>query len=121
MTDRKKIIKEYKQTVQPMGIFQIRNMRTGKIFIGSSMNLNAIINRFNFNHNIGWHISSQLKEDFEQYGPENLIIEIIDKLEAKDDPEYDYHDDLAELERMWIDKLQPFDEKGYNKKELLRN
>jgi len=31
-----------------------------------------------------------------------------------------YTDDLKMLEEMWIEKLQPFDENGYNKRKIIR-
>ena len=40
---------------------------------------------------------------------------VIDYLEPKDDTKTDYADDLKMLEEIWIDRLQPFGEKGYNK------
>jgi len=40
----------------------------------------------------------------------------VDYLEPKDGPDYNYTNDLAVLEDMWLEKLQPYDEKGYNKK-----
>lgn len=116
MTDRKQLRREYKDTIQPMGVFQIRNLINGKIFIGSSLNLRAVKNRFEFQPDIGWHISSDLKNDFMKYGNDNFILEVIDELEPGNDPSVDYRDDLAELEQIWIDKLQPFGEKGYNKR-----
>jgi hypothetical protein len=80
MIDKKKILKEYKQTVQPMGIFQIRNLQNGKIFVSSSMNLNASVNRFKFDPEMSCSLISQLKKDFAQYGADNFVLEIIDGL-----------------------------------------
>lgn len=114
MIDKKKLTKEYKEAVQPMGIFQIRNIENGKMYIGSSMNLKATINRFKFDPGISCQINGLLKNDFIQYGADNFELEIIDELEPKSDPGYDYREDLSELEQMWIDKLQPYGDKGYN-------
>jgi group I intron endonuclease len=120
MIDKKKLLKEYKQTVQPMGIFQIRNLQNGKIFIGNSTNLNAVMNRFKFDPEMSCNVVSQLKKEFSQYGADNFVLEIIDRLEPKKEPDYNYREDLAELEQMWIDKLQPFGDKGYNTKKETR-
>ncbi|MCL4548612.1 MAG: GIY-YIG nuclease family protein, partial [Bacteroidetes bacterium] len=54
--------------------------------------------------------------DYKTYGENNFAFEILDKLEPKDDLAYDFTDDLKVLEELWIDKLQPFGDKGYNKK-----
>lgn len=116
MSDKKELIKQYKQTVQPMGIFQVRNLANGKIYIASSKNLRGMANRFEFGLDIGSHISKELREDYTSLGKEKFVFEIIDTLEPKEDPAYDYTDDLKVLEEMWLEKLQPFGEKGYNKK-----
>ena len=39
MIDKKELKKQYKQTLQPMGVYQIKNLVNGKIFIGSVKNL----------------------------------------------------------------------------------
>lgn len=108
--------KNYKQTIQTMGIYIVRNKANNKILIGSSKNLNGRINRFEFGLKYGSESNKELLEDYKKYGGENFSIEILDELKPKDDPEYDYTEDLRVLEEMWIEKLQPFGEKGYNKK-----
>ena len=40
--------------------------------------------------------------------------EILDELEPKMDPDYNYQEDLAFLEQYWLDKLKPFGDRGYN-------
>ncbi|RJQ57589.1 MAG: GIY-YIG nuclease family protein [Stygiobacter sp.] len=116
MIDKKEAIKEYKQTVQPMGIFQIRNLANEKIYLASSKNLRGMANRFEFNLDIGAHVSKELREDYEKFGRANFVFEVIDTLESKEDPKYDYTEDLKVLEEMWLEKLQPYDYKGYNQK-----
>ena len=44
--DRKAKIREYKETPRLMGVYQIKNRRNGKVLIGSSVNLPAILNRY---------------------------------------------------------------------------
>lgn len=114
MIDKKEIIKQYKQTVQPMGVYQIRNLVSGKIFVSSSLNLRGIKNRFEFQVSSNFMVNPELQSDYEKYGHDKFVLEIVDELEPKEDPAYDYKDDLKVLEEMWIEKLQPFGEKGYN-------
>ena len=42
--DKKTKIREYKETPRLMGLYQIKNKVNGKILIGSSVNLPAILN-----------------------------------------------------------------------------
>lgn len=115
--DKSEIKKNYKQTLQPMGIFIVKNLANNKIFIGSSKNLPGRINRFKFGLKYGTESNKLLTDDYKKYGEENFTFEILDELKPKDDPGYDYTEDLKVLEQMWIEKLQPYGEKGYNKRE----
>lgn len=116
MINKTEIKRNYKQTLTPMGIFQIKNLVNGKILIGSSHNLPARRNRFEMELSFGTITDEVLQADYREYGRENFSFEIIDNLEPKEDPAYNYKEDLKTLEELWIEKLQPFGEKGYNKR-----
>ena len=118
MLDKKELKKQYKQTLTPMGIFQIKNLDNDRIFIGSSKNLPGKFNSIKFQLKMGSYINQELQKDYNNLGEEKFSFEVIDKLEPKEDLSYDYTEDLNVLEEMWIEKLQPFDEKGYNKKKI---
>ena len=45
--DKKALTREYKETQRPMGVYQVRNTVNGKVLIGTSVDLPAILNRFN--------------------------------------------------------------------------
>lgn len=113
---RKELINEYKQTIQPMGIYQIRNIINGKIFLGRSKNLKGIINRNRFQLKNGSHMNKVMQRDFIEVGEENFSFEILDHLKPNEDMKDNYAEELALLEEMWIEKLKPYYEKGYNTK-----
>ncbi len=115
MIDKNEIKRQYKETVQPMGIYQMRNLSNGKIFVGGSKNLRAKQNSFQFQEKLSAHESSEFMEDYNKYGRDNFAFEILDYLDPKEGPNHDYTKDLETLLELWIEKLQPFDEKGYNK------
>ena len=113
--NRKEAINEYKRTLQPMGIYQIRNLADRKVFIDSSKNLNGSLNSSKFQLVLGSYRNRALQADFNRLGEGQFAFGIMDQLEPKkDDPAYDYTEDLATLKSMWLDKLKPFNEKGYN-------
>ncbi|MFA6549944.1 MAG: GIY-YIG nuclease family protein [Candidatus Gracilibacteria bacterium] len=114
MPTRKEIIRQYKQTIQPMGIYQIRNLSNDKIFIDSSKNLNGAKNRFRFQLELGRHINSSLQDEYTAFGKDKFVFEIVDQLSPKEDLTYDYTKDLETLKSLWMEKLQPFNEKGYH-------
>ncbi|MCE1187949.1 MAG: GIY-YIG nuclease family protein [Ignavibacteria bacterium] len=109
--------KQYKLTPLPMGVYQIRNMVNGKIFIGTSKDVRARINRHKFALETGIEEIKPLLLDYQKYGAENFSFEVLDLLEPKEDmPGYDYTEDIYELGLLWLEKLQPYDERGYNVK-----
>lgn len=116
MIDKKEAKKNYKQTLPPMGIYQIKNLADGKVLIGSSKNLPGMLNRCKFQLGVGSHMNSELQNDYHKLGEKNFSFDVLDQLEPKEDPACDYTDDLKVLEEMWLEKLQPFGEKGYNAK-----
>ncbi len=118
MKTRKELKEEYKQKKYKMGIFQIKNTINGKIFIGSSMDLNAIWNRHKMELKLGSHRNKVLQNDWKKYGEENFTYGIITELKQDDKKETNYKKELKELEELYIKELEPFGEKGYNKKPI---
>lgn len=112
--NKKELIKQYKQTIQPMGVYQIKNKRNGKLYIGSTKNLLGKINSHKFQLKNGLHPNREMQKEFKEIGEEGFSFDILDRLEPKEDLNYDYSEKLKTLEAMWIEKLQPFNEKGYN-------
>jgi group I intron endonuclease len=115
MIDKKELKKQYKQNLPPMGVYRIENLVNGKILIGSSKNLTGKANSYKFQLKQGTHMNRELQRDYIQFGEENFAFAVVDYLEPKDGPDYDYTNDLAALEEMWLEKLSPYGEKGYNK------
>ncbi len=120
MIDKKKLKEEYKNIVQPKGIFIIRNKTNGRVFMGSTMNLHGVLDKNKFILNSGTHFNTQLQADWNSSGADNFEFEIAETLKLSDDPAYDYEEDLQILEMLWIDKYRPFSEKCYNKNEKIR-
>jgi hypothetical protein len=114
MIDKKEIRRQYKGTIQPMGVYRITNLANGRIFVESSKNLNAISNRNLFQLRGGLHVNEGLQKDFKQYGESSFAFEVVDRLDPKEGLDYDYSRDLKALEDIWLEKLQPYGDRGYN-------
>jgi group I intron endonuclease len=113
--DRKAKIREYKDTPPTMGIYQIKNKVNGKVLIGSSVNLPAILNRCQSELKMGSYRNRVLQKEWKQFGSENFEFIALEILEPDEDPAYNPAEDLHVLEALWIEKLSPFGDKGYNK------
>ena len=116
MDNRAELKRQYKETLLPMGVYQIRNKVNGKIFIGNSLNLDGSMNRARFELNFGKHRNQLLQSEWNEYGAENFEFEKVDQLKPGIDPEYDYREDLTALQELWLEKLQPYGDKGYHLK-----
>ncbi len=105
MENRKEIIKKYKMTHTPMGVYKINATGSDNFYVGSSLNLNAIFNRHKFELGSGFHPIKELQDAWNKNGEEGIKFEIIDRLEPKEDPLYKYNEDIKTLEDLWMDKL----------------
>ncbi|MEI6851916.1 MAG: GIY-YIG nuclease family protein [Bacteroidota bacterium] len=116
MKTRKEMKAEYKQMKFRMGVFQIRNLSSGKLFIGSSLDLNAIWHAQKLQLDMGIHPNDGLQKDWKTMGAENFSYEILEEIEHSEDKEIDYNKEVKALEEMIMDDMQPYDDKGYNRR-----
>lgn len=117
--DRRAALKaEYKNRKPNMGIFQIKNNVNGKIFLAASPNLDGALNRYNMAAHLGldYNLNRELTREMKEFGIENFSFEVLDRLKPQEDPAYDYKEDLKTLEALWMEKLQPYGERGYHAK-----
>lgn len=52
------------------------------------------------------------------YGGASFVFEVLDVLKEKEEGYFDKKDELKKLEDKWIEKLLPFEERGYNEPEI---
>lgn len=120
MKSQKDIKREYKERKKDAGVFQVKNVVNGKVLLGSSMNLAGPLNAHRFMLTIGSHLNKALQKEWNEYGAESFVFEILEVVKVKDEPGFNVEDELALLEQIWIEKLQPFGERGYNKDSNIR-
>ncbi|MDA3859686.1 MAG: GIY-YIG nuclease family protein [Melioribacteraceae bacterium] len=114
MKTNKELKSEYKQMKFRMGVFQIRNIINGKIFIDSSPNMDSKWNRHKTELKFGNHRNSELQIDRKKFGEKNFVFEVLSNLEQKEGENINFKKELLLLEEMLIDELKPFGENGYN-------
>ena len=112
---RKELKEQYKQNPPAMGVYQIRNLINGKVFIGSALNLNGILNSNKFQLDLGSHRSKTLQAEWNEFGSANFAFEVLDELTPMNGVDHDYKPDLTLLEKLWLEKLEPYEPHGYNK------
>ncbi|HYD47158.1 MAG TPA: GIY-YIG nuclease family protein [Terriglobales bacterium] len=114
MVDRKELVRQYKEAGTSMGVYRIRNLRNGRSFVGSARDVRGKLNGHLAQLKMGVHRNRELQRDWNELGPEAFAFEVVDLLEAKHEPDYDPTEDLRVLEELWLEKLQPFGDQGYN-------
>jgi hypothetical protein len=115
--DRKKEIKrQYKETDVEAGVYRIKNTINQKLLVGSTKNLKTLNGiKFMLETN-GYTTNKDLQKEWNQYGKEAFIIDILEVLKKSDEPYFNEKEALLALEEKWLEKLQPYGERGYNKK-----
>jgi hypothetical protein len=103
--DRKALIREYKQTPRPMGVYGVWHPATGNSLIAASTDLPSILNRHRAQLRLGVHPSRSLQTDWTERGPVGFVFEILDTLPPSDGPDYNPAADLEVLEDLWLEKL----------------
>jgi hypothetical protein len=103
--DRKAMLRAYKETPLPPGIFAVRNLVSGAVLLGATKNLKGMLNRQRFDLENGTHPNKVLQRDFSELGAESFAFQVLDALEPSDDPTTDLAEELATLESMWRDRL----------------
>ena len=102
------------------GIFQIKNKLEGKVLLGSSLNLHGPLNKHRFMLSTGSHENAALQADYKRLGADAFVFEELEVVKVKDDPAFSVSDELARLEEIWLDRLEPLAPGGYNPSRRIR-
>lgn len=117
--ERKRLLKQqYLLEGRPVGIFQVRNLVTGKVFLGSALDLNGPLNRIRFQLEHGSYRNPELQADYTALGRDAFAFEILAQVEPDGRSRDELERKLEELEAAWSPTLDP--ENTYNTSERLR-
>ncbi|SRR6266540_2956064 len=117
---KRELTTAYRQSLRPMGIYQIRNLVNGKIFVDRSIDLEAARNRHQFVTAMDRPPIPELLPDWQIYGGKRFVFEVLDQVTPEDEVADEtvrqrYKGELDDLLELWLEKLQPYGSKGYNK------
>jgi len=113
MDNKKELKMLYKEIKITGGIFQIKNLINQKIFIKSSKNLKTM-NGQQFQLEHGSHQNKKLQQEWNEFGKESFVFEILEVLKSNEDAFFNEKDALKKLEEKWLIQLQPFGESSYH-------
>lgn len=112
--DRKKELKQqFKEIKVEAGVYQIRNTKNGKILVEGTRNLKTINGR-TFMLNMNTHNNAKLQAEWNKYGEEAFVIEVLEILKRPESGYFDEKHALKKLEEKWLNELTPYGERGYN-------
>jgi hypothetical protein len=112
---RAELKRDYKESPPAAGVYAVRNKENGKVLVGAAMNMQGALNRWRFELSNGSHQKYPgLQEDWNRHGAGAFSFEVLDTLERSKDPGVDPAEELKVLEALWLDRLQPYGDKGYN-------
>src|SRR5215470_16781384 len=110
---KKELTTIYRQSLRPMGIYQIRNLVNGKIFVDRTIDLEAARNRHHFVTAMARPPIPELRADWQIYGGKHFVFEVLDQLRLEGEAITDeatrqrYKGELDALLSLWLEKLQP--------------
>lgn len=120
METRSELKRKYRETAKQAGIFQVRNTASGKILLGSSLNLHGPLNKHRFMLSTSMHPNRALQRDWNALGADSFILEIVEVVPPQDDAAFSLQDELTLLEQIWLEKLPPLGEGSYHENARIR-
>ena len=117
---REDLKREYKDRAKPAGVFQVRNSLSGKVLLGSSLNLEGPLNAHKYMLTIGKHRNEAPQEDWNRLGAGKFVFEILEVVKVTDDLDFNLLDELTLIEQIYLEKIQPIGERSYNTDEKIR-
>ncbi|NQX64768.1 GIY-YIG nuclease family protein [Paenibacillus alba] len=110
---RKELQEEFKQIKTYMGVIQISNKISGKIYVDSYPNLKNKWMTIQMQLDSGRFANAQLQKDWKELGTEAFAFEVLEEKETDDVADIKW--ELKQMEKLWLDELQPYGDKGYNR------
>jgi hypothetical protein len=115
LNNKSELKRAYKENPPPAGIYRITNAANNKIFLGKGMNVRGILNSQQAQLQFGAHQNRELQQDYNQFGAQSFVFDVVDELALADKTPQEMRADLDALEELWLEKLQPYGARGYNK------
>jgi hypothetical protein len=104
--DRKELVRKYKETPRPAGVYRVVHLPSQRVLLGVSPDAQAMLNRTRAQLTMSSHPVGQLQSDWDADGEDGFEFEILDVLPPSKDLDEDATDDLQVLLELWADKLQ---------------
>jgi hypothetical protein len=106
--NRKQLLEAYKERKIVGGICAIKNTANGKMLLSGVTDLQGSKNRYEFSLATGSCVDFKLQKDWDTFGREAFIFEVLEELEkGETQTSKEFSDDIKILKELWIEKLDP--------------
>lgn len=100
--NRQKALKQaYKLAFLAMGIYAIRNIANGRIYLDKTGNLGGALNRHRLELRWGSHRNKALLTDWREFGEAQFSFEVVEQIKESTDPRFDYAQTLEDRLAYW--------------------
>jgi hypothetical protein len=111
---RRELIEQYNQIKTYMGVYKVSNNINKKVYIASTPNLKnhwvilqEQLDMGRFPGNI------EFQKEWMEFGKDAFTFELLEEKEVKENTDVRW--EVKQMEKGWLEKLQPYGEKGYNR------
>ena len=111
--DRRELKRQAAEVKVEAGVYQVRNLKTGKLLVNATRNLKTL-NGQRFMLLMGSHNNKELQRDWDALGADAFAFEVLETLEKPETGYFDEKDELKKLKAKWLEQLQPYGERGYH-------
>ena len=112
--DKRSLKREYKEADRPAGVYRVQNTVNGRSLVGSSINVQAMLNRHRAALKMGAHENREMQQEWGEVGEAGFAFEVLDTVKRRDEPGQDVARELRTLEELWLERLAPYGAQGYN-------
>ncbi|MEZ4847281.1 MAG: GIY-YIG nuclease family protein [Bacteroidia bacterium] len=113
MKSKKELKQEYKQKKPEMGIFQIKNLSSGKTLIEDATDIPARWNRYRTELKFGSCRNKALQKDWNELGEDNFEFFVLSTLELKEEDHANVRIELKSLKEMVLEEISLAEELRY--------
>ena len=104
-SSRRALSRRARDAFPPMGVYAIRDHASGRVHVKSSPNVTAALDRIRFELRHGTHRDPALQAAWTRAGAQGVSFEVIELIRRRDDPAFDYAEELRVLEHLYREEL----------------
>lgn len=102
--ERRRLRRQARDAFPPMGIHAVRDRTSGQVWLGSSRDVHAALNRIRFQLRLGVHTDKPLQEKWNRE-PAAFSFEVLELVKERTDPGFDYQEELRALLQLYREEL----------------